>query len=191
MNINIAGIGRLGGQIAFCAMVHLRPEIMSLHDIKDLKGDILDLEHAKLGLNINTHITTNLIKADITIISAGFPRDPQNKPWSTILNWNQRIVKDVINSLRLPKGSPIILLTNPIHDIFPWALETWGEYHWHNIESILKKYREGKESGWPIVTGGKGYTSFGPAIATIEKIAEILDCHYYERIYLKESLGDK
>ena len=61
MKVMTVGVGKLGSQVAWHVLREFKPEKMLLVDIKNLDGDLLDLQHACEGMNIKTEI---LIKND-------------------------------------------------------------------------------------------------------------------------------
>jgi len=172
MKIQIFGVGRLGSQIAFNCLVFIRPKELWLDDIKDLSGDILDLEHAKRGLNVKTKIQKGKArKPDIIIISAGFPRNTEDKEMNDIYYRNRQILNEILQ--KIPNRVPVIITTNPAKPLTSWAKKRFGLWNnFMNAESIIKKYRGGKELGWDIIKT-KGYSNFGPAMAVIRLIKKL------------------
>jgi len=177
MKIQIIGAGRLGSQIAFCCMIFLKPEIISLHDIKDLEGDIMDLVHAKNGYNsiheekLKTEINSEIIEADFIVIAAGETRNDGRKheKWLEI---NKKLLKNIMKEIKASATSRIIVTTNPVIEITEWAKKEYPQYDFHHSEDELLKYRDGKELGIEILKT-KGYTNFGPAMSVVEKIKEL------------------
>jgi len=172
MRIQIIGIGRLGSQIAFCCLAFLKVKELWLDDIKDLTGDILDLKHAKAGLEVKTRIKEGRAKKpNIIIISAGFPRNEMDKTMNSIYYKNRRLLDEVLKDL--PDSVPVIMATNPVSQLTSWATKRYGVWNrFYNAEEILREYRDGKNQGWEIVKT-KGYSNFGPAMAIIELIRRL------------------
>lgn len=178
MKISIIGVGKVGRQIAFCSLIFLRPKNLLLYDIKDLSGDVLDLQHAANGLGIKTEICkgTDFNDSDFIIISAGYPRNKKRKNMSTLLMMNKPILRDIFEKLIVPNASEntkIIMVTNPVEELTEWAKRKYPRLKIFNAEHILKRMRDGVECGWNIVKT-KGYSDFGPSIAIIKLMEELI-----------------
>jgi len=171
----IGGGGRLGSQIAFLSIIRLRPEKIILSDIKDLKGDILDLQHACNGLGIKTAVTTKKEPCDFIIITAGFPRSDKIKTHEELLKLNEPMIREVINSMDkyLKKDTKIIVMTNPAEKLTKLVQELLPNHYVTNSEKILMKMRDSQELGWEIVST-KGYSNFGPAVSAVLLIEELI-----------------
>lgn len=174
MKIMIVGIGRLGSQVAFLALLRLRHQKLILSDVKDLSGDILDLKHACKGLNINTEITEKKEPCDFIIITAGAARNEKIKTHEELLKINTPLMKELIKDMKdcIEKDTKIIVMTNPVEEMTKLVKETLPENFVANPEKILMKMRDNKELGWEIVST-KGYSNFGPAVSAILLIEEI------------------
>ncbi|OGI12105.1 hypothetical protein A3K64_02090 [Candidatus Micrarchaeota archaeon RBG_16_36_9] len=177
MKILIKGVGRLGSQVAFLSMIKLKPEKILLSDIKDLNGDILDLNNAANGLNIKTEITDKLEPTDYLIICAGVSRNLNLKDFKQLYLLNEPIITNIITDVKpfLKKDTKIIVMTNPVNEITDLVKKLLPDYYVSNTEEFLLKIRNGKELGWEIIKT-KGYTNFGPAVSAIlliEKLEEI------------------
>lgn len=168
MKIMIIGVGRLGSTVAFLTLLRLTPEKLILSDIKDLTGDILDLQHTCKGLGIKTKITTEREPCDFIVITAGFARNQKIKTHEELLKLNEPVIKEIINNLNgcLKKNTKIIVMTNPVKKITGIVKKLLPNYYVSNPEKILKKIRNNKELGWKIVST-KGYSSFGPTVSAV------------------------
>jgi len=175
MKIMVVGVGRLGSQVAFLMLLRLKPEKLILSDIKNLDGDILDLQHACKGLNIKTEITTKLEPCDFIIITAGFARDQNIKTHEELFKLNAPLVKEIVNNLDdcLKEDTKIIVMTNPEEEITKLIQKLLPKYYVKNPEEILMKMRDDKELGWEIVSK-KGYSNFGPAVSAVLLIEKII-----------------
>jgi malate/lactate dehydrogenase len=168
MKIMIIGIGRLGSTVAFLTLLRLKPEKLILSDIKDLTGDILDLQHACKGLGIKTKIITEREPCDFIVITAGFARNQKIKTHEELLKLNEPVIKEIINNINgcLKKDTKIIVMTNPVEEMTELVQELLPSYYVNNPEKILMKMRNNKELGWEIVST-KGYSNFGPAVSAV------------------------
>ncbi|MBU0530062.1 MAG: hypothetical protein ABIH52_02300 [Candidatus Aenigmatarchaeota archaeon] len=177
MIIQIIGIGRLGSQLAFCCLLLLKTDVLALHDIKDLAGDLMDLEHAKEGYNhvhkepCKTEIKKGIIPADFIIVTAGQPRRDDITD-DQLLEINKKILEDIFKKMKTNLETHIIIATNPVKELTEWAQKTYPKHIIHNAEDHILKYRKGVDLG-PEIRKIKGYTNFGPAISIIEKIQEL------------------
>lgn len=177
MKVTIIGIGNIGRQIAFCTLAFLRPDKLVLHDVEETSGDVLDLQHAARGLKLKTKITDkpDFSNSDFFVVSAGYPRGPERKKMEELEDINKAIVKEVIERHILPsfsEGSKVIMVTNPVEKLTDWARENYPQLNIHNPEEILMDFRQGEELGWKIVST-KGYSDFGPAVATVELMKKL------------------
>jgi len=174
MNIMIVGLGRLGSQVAFLTLLKIKPKKLMLSDIKDITGDILDLQHACKGLELNTEITTKKEAADFIIITAGFARNKKIKTSEELLELNTPIVNKIIENLDgcLKDNTKIIVMTNPVEKMTNLVQELLPNHYVNNPEGILMKIRDEQELGWKIVST-KGYSNFGPAVSAILLIEKL------------------
>jgi malate/lactate dehydrogenase len=177
MKILIAGVGHLGSQVAMMSAMLLKPERIILYDIKDLKGDILDLQHACFGLGLDTEITESLTPVDYAIIAAGKARSAgQGELESALYPGNIKTVWAVIRSLIekgvITKATTLIILTNPVLEITKDVKAGMPGYQVHNPEEHLLRIRKGKELGMEIIRT-KGYTNFGAAVSCIRLLQEL------------------
>jgi len=174
MKIMIIGVGRLGSQVAFLALLRLKPQKLILSDVKDLSGDILDLKHACNGLSINAEITEKKEPCDFIIITAGTARNEKIKTHEELLKINTPLMKELIKDLKgcIEKDTKIIVMTNPVEEMTKLVKEILPGNFVANPEKILMKMRGNKELGWKIVST-KGYSNFGPAVSAILLIEEI------------------
>jgi malate/lactate dehydrogenase len=171
MKILIAGVGHLGSQVAMMSAMLLKPERIILCDIKDLRGDILDLRHAIAGLNLKTEITERIAPVDYAIIAAGKARGPgQRESESGLYPENIKTVWGVIGSLRkagaIKKTTVFIILTNPVIEVTEAVKAGMPEYEVRNPEDYLLRLRKGKDLGMEIIKT-KGYTNFGAAVSCV------------------------
>jgi malate/lactate dehydrogenase len=145
-----------------------KPEKMILSDIKDLDGDILDLQHACKGLKINTEITTELEPVDYLILCSGFARNEKIKTFEELEKLNSKIIEQVVNDLKhfIKANTKVIVMTNPVEKMTDLVKKLLPNIDVYNPERYLKSMRNGEELGWRIVKT-KGYTSFGPAVSLI------------------------
>jgi malate/lactate dehydrogenase len=174
MRILIAGVGRLGSQIAMMSTMLLKPEKIMLYDLKELTGDVLDLQHACKGLKIKTWITTRLSQADYIIIAAGQSRTPRSNG-DTLFRNNMNTILEIMAVLQkeniIKKTSTIIITTNPVMDITKGIAAVY-DYEICNPEAELMQLRNNKELGMEIVRT-KGYTNFGASMACILLIRKL------------------
>ena len=159
MKVIVAGVGKLGSTVAFAVGLINRPEKIMLYDIKDLEGDVIDLDNA-LGRSVV--ITDRLEPADILIIAAGRGRDKEKyKTMDSLVEVNRPMVEDILSKMEpyVTKETVVIVMTNPV--------ETMTE-HVSNLlegkgvtvvspEKQLMELRKGEEVGWRIVST-KGYS---------------------------------
>jgi len=176
MKIMVIGVGRLGSQVAFSSLLRLNPEKLILSDIKDLSGDILDLQHACKGLNIKTEVTTKKEPCDFIIITAGTARNQNIKTHEELFKLNTPTIKEIVSNLDscLKKDTKIIVMTNPVEKITDFVKELLPNHYVDNPEEILMKIRDNKEIGWKIVST-KGYSNFGPAVSAVLLIEKLLN----------------
>jgi malate/lactate dehydrogenase len=173
----IAGVGRLGSQIAMMSAAVLEPKKLILYDIKDLSGDIMDLRHACGGLELITEITEKIGPSDYVIIAAGRPRR-EKKDWkdSTLYRQNLATVFEVLEVLQkrgaFKRSTSLIIMTNPVLKISKAVSSRMNGYRVYNPEEFLMRLRGGKELGWKIVKT-KGYTDLGAAVSCIRLIEDI------------------
>ena len=172
MKIMVIGVGKLGSTVAWMILREVQPTTLILNDIVDLKGEILDLQHACKGLEINTEITTEIEKADYIIITAGYPRTKDEELYRTKENLDIlfKISENIVPCLN--DNTKIIVMTNPINittDCMRDWMQNWDVY---NPEEELMKMRDGKELGWEIVKS-KGYTNWGPAVSVVKLIKRL------------------
>jgi len=170
MKIGIIGIGRIGSQIAFLSLMRFKPDKMILIDNKDLSGDILDLQHACRGLWIDTKFSTKWERADVYVLCAGKARDEKMRSMTALWKENKKIVDSLIPKLR-KYAKRIIVVTNPAENIYEYMMSK--NLNAFETESILVKMRNGEKSGWKIIMT-KGYTNFGPAVATVKLMERVL-----------------
>lgn len=83
---------------------------------------------------------------------------------------NRKIVDSFIPKLR-KYAKKIIVVTNPSEEICEYLKSK--KLNAFTAESILVKMRNGEKSGWKIVRT-KGYTNFGPAVAVVKLMDNIL-----------------
>jgi len=177
MDIQIIGVGRLGSQVAFCSLMFLRPDVIALHDIKNLEGDVMDLEHAKQGYKYlhgkpcNTEIKTGLIPADVIVIAAGETRSSErtNEEW---MEMNKKHLTKIIDNIKTKPDTKIIIATNLVLELTEWAQNKYPQYNFFHAEDEIMKYRNGVELGIEILKT-KGYTNFGPSMSIVEKIKQL------------------
>ncbi len=170
MKIGIIGVGRMGSAVAMLSLMKFRPGKIILIDIKDLSGDMLDLQHAANGLGIRTKFSTKWERADVYVLCAGKARDKNNKAMAVLWKHNKKIVDSLIPKLK-KYAKKVIVSTNP-SDVAYRYLRSNG-VNGYSYESILSAMRGRKKSGWHIIKT-KGYTNFGPAVAVIKLMEEIL-----------------
>ena len=170
MKIGIIGVGRMGSTVAMLALMRFRPVKLILIDVKDLSGDILDLQHAANGLGIKTSFSTKWERADVYMLCAGKARDEKHKQMAILWRHNKKIVDSLIPKLK-KYAKKVIVSTNPSDVVYKYLKPKGIDAY--SYESILLKMREGKKSGWDIIRT-KGYSSFGPAVAVIKLMEEIL-----------------
>lgn len=170
MKIGIVGVGRVGSQIAMLALMRFRPERMVLIDKKDLSGDVRDLEDACSGLGIATGFSTQWEPADVYIVCAGRARDEKTRSMAALWKENRKILDAVLPKLA-QYAAKTVIVTNPSDTAYAYLKE-----HGINVyssEHMLRKMRRGRKSGWSIVRT-KGYTNFGPAVAVVKLLEQIL-----------------
>lgn len=174
MKIMVAGVGKLGSTVAFTVGLLNRPEKIMLYDIKDLEGDVLDLENA-LGRSVL--ITDKLETADILIIAAGQGRDKEKfKTMDSILEVNENIVRDIVSKTEqyVSKDTIVIVMTNPVEKMTGIVSGMLSEKAAAvlNPEKQLMEIRKGDDIGYKIVSK-KGYSNFGPAVSCAMLIEEL------------------
>ncbi|MBU1613634.1 hypothetical protein KKC87_04405 [Patescibacteria group bacterium] len=171
MIIQIIGCGRLGSQVAMMSIFLIEPDIIYLFDIKDLEGDILDLQQSTKGLELKTQILEGFQhNADAYIITAGKPREKSNSD-EYMYDKNIRTVYDLVH--RLPNDKPIIIGSNPVLMLHKEMKKCFPQKQIYIAEDYLLKYRDGKDNGQHIMQI-KGYTNFAPAVAIVKKLFDII-----------------
>jgi malate/lactate dehydrogenase len=174
MKVIVAGVGRLGSTVAFTVGILNRPEKIMLYDIKDLEGDILDLDNA-LGRTVM--ITDKLEPTDILIITAGQSRDKENfKTMDSILEVNRATVSSVVAKMEpyITSDTIVIVMTNPVESMAEHVSNLLSEKNITVLspEKQLMELRKNSEVGWKIIST-KGYTNFGPAMSCAMLIEEL------------------
>ena len=168
----IIGVGKLGSQVAFVTMLKNRPEKIVLSDRKDLNGDILDLQHAAIGLGLKTIITDKREPVDFIIVTTGMANTPVFGDEKALAPFNEQILKKIDITECTKPGTVLIMMTNPVYEMTNLAKKLWSELKVVNPEDELLKIRGGKDCGWEIIKT-KGYTNFGAAVSAallIEKL---------------------
>jgi malate/lactate dehydrogenase len=176
MKVMVVGVGRLGSQVAFMVLITFKPQKLILYDVKDLSGDILDLQHACRGLEIKTEITEKREPCDFIIIAAGAARSEKIKTHDELFKINVPLIKNIINNLNkcIESNTKIIVMTNPVEKITELVKGLLPENHVGNPERILMKMRSNKDLGWEIVST-KGYSNFGPAVSAVLLIRQMIN----------------
>lgn len=165
MRIAIHGVGRLGSTVAFHCMRELSPEEIQLIDIDTQKarGEMIDLQDAARGLKSNTKFTTRNTMVDVSIISAGRPRNHERED---VLEENKIIVRQVMQKV---ESKNILLLTNPVNELTKWLIDDYGyRKEIYNSEVFLTFMRKKISAGNILET--KGFTNWGPAVAAVAAI---------------------
>lgn len=171
MKIQIIGCGRLGSQVAMMSIFLIEPEIIYIYDIKDLEGDILDLQQATRGLEIKTKVIEGFQHdADVYIMTAGKPRENSCSD-DYMYHKNIRMVYDLFQ--KLPDDKPIILGTNPVVMLYKEMKKVYPKKNIHISEDYLLAYRNGKDNGQHILQT-KGYTNFAPSVAIVKKMFNLI-----------------
>ncbi len=164
MKIMVIGVGKLGSQVAFMLMLRLKPEKIVLACRKNLRGDILDLQHAAKGLGINTVITDRKEPVDFIVITSGVANTPIFGDEKALDPLNRPILKEIDLGGCTKPSTAVIIMTNPVHEMTEFAKKLWPDLKVINAEDILLKMRDGKDYGWEIIKT-KGYTNFGAAVS--------------------------
>ena len=112
--LGVAGVGRIGGEVAYLAATLLKVDELVLYDqSKDLlNAQVLDLEHTGLKISISTD-KNDLNNTDICVFAAGMPRDPSVKSRADLLATNLPVTKECAALLRDFSGI-LITVTNPM-----------------------------------------------------------------------------
>ena len=172
MKIMIVGIGKLGSTVAWMILREVQPKTLILNDIVDLKGEVMDLQHACKGSFIKSLVTTKLERADYIIITAGYPRTKDSEIHRTAENMEilNNIAMDIV--IYLKKHTKIIVMTNPVETMTNFVQSCLRYHNVYNPEEELMKMRDGRELGWEIVKS-KGYTNWGPAVSVVRLIKRL------------------
>ena len=87
--LGVAGVGRIGGEVAYLAATLLKVDELVLYDQSKnlLNAQVLDLEHTGLKISISTD-KNDLNNTDICVFAAGMPRDPSVKSRADLLATN-------------------------------------------------------------------------------------------------------
>ncbi len=173
MKIMVIGVGRLGSQVAFVTMLKFNPDELILSDIKDLRGDILDLQHAAKGMGITTLITDKKSPADFIILALGASRSPTSLNEKDLLPLNKPLLEKVDIKECLKPDTTIVVMTNPVHEMTEFARTLWPGRNVVNPEKYLSDIRGGKDYGTEIIKT-KGYTNFGAAVSAALLIEELM-----------------
>ena len=179
MKVMTVGVGKLGSQVAWHVLREFKPEKMLLVDIKNLDGDLLDLQHACEGMNIKTEILIKNDKRpyDIIIITAGLGRNKEITTHEELWGLNKpiigRIVADIKSNGNLSPETVLIVMTNPVEKMTKFVQDCLPGNLVMNPEADLMHMRSGKELGWKIVSS-KGYTNFGPAVSVVKLIERLI-----------------
>ena len=171
MKVMVIGVGRLGSTVAWEICREIEPEKVMLYDIKELNGDMMDLRHACRGYGLKTKVVDKREKADIIVITAGFPR--VNKD-DNLFDKNFPIIEDVYRIIKplLKSNTKIIVMTNPVLDMTEIVRKLLPNHRVECPESILMEMRKGKELGWDIIKT-KGYTNFGAVVSCVKLIKKM------------------
>jgi malate/lactate dehydrogenase len=175
MKVMIVGAGRLGSQVAFMTLLKIRPDKLILSDIKDVSGDILDLQHACRGLGIKTKITKRKEPCEFIIITCGTPRNKKIISMKSLLKINKPLIEQVIKDIRpfVRKDTKVIVMTNPVKELTELVEKLLPINLVASPENILMSMRNQKELGWKIVKT-KGYTNFGPSVSAILLLEQLI-----------------
>jgi malate dehydrogenase len=132
MKVLIVGAGNVGAHIAYLCLFSPRIEDVFLYDINQelLKGKCLDLNHSAGVLKRNLEfipLEDLEVKADIVIITAGFPRK-EGMTRFDLLDANVKIMEEVISELdfSLLKDAIFIIVSNPV-DVLTYFFYTKAE----------------------------------------------------------------
>lgn len=174
MKLMVIGVGKLGSQVAFVAMLRLKPEKIILISRKNPRGDILDLEHAAKGLEINTTITDEKEPADFIVVTSGVANTPIFGDEKVLDPLNRPILQEIDLKGCTKSDTIVIMMTNPVHEMTDFARKLWPDLKIINPEEILLRIREGKDYGWEIIKT-KGYTNFGAAVSAALLMEEIIE----------------
>ncbi len=120
MKVLIIGAGNVGAHIAYLCIFLSRIREVLLYDVNQelLQGKCLDLNHSAGVLKRNVKfipLQDLKKKADIVIITAGFPRK-QGMSRFDLLDANVKIMEDVISKLNFAalQDSVFIIVSNPV-----------------------------------------------------------------------------
>ena len=120
--ISIIGIGRVGSIIAYeIARRDICDKLVLMDVRKDvLEGQSLDIFNGLLD-KTNTDIVIansyeDIVDSDVVAITAGKPRTPDIKSRLDLVNFNEKIVKDISNNLKnaCSEKTVLVTLTNPM-----------------------------------------------------------------------------
>lgn len=179
MGITIYGVGKMGSQIGAFSLIFLRPQKIILKDLKDLEGDMMDLEHLRNGLGLKTIITEEQSTSDYSIISAGFPNTYSESFYydnHSLFETNFLIVKEMLNNItQYSPKSKVIMVTNPAIELTKHFKKVYPFLDIYNAERILIKYRNSRAGCGKKILKTKGYTNFAPSYAVIKMIQELED----------------
>ena len=133
MKIAMMGVGRLGTQLVFNLVSNPKIEEIQIYDIiKDrVEGTILDISHAYPEFSGKMRAVDGGIDADIIIITAGYPRKPEDTRLQ-LLEKNKKIMSDVLKLLKLTKNTIIIVLTNPVEPLTHYIYKN-ADLDWRKV----------------------------------------------------------
>jgi malate/lactate dehydrogenase len=167
-------VGKLGSTIAYMTLRELKPEKIILKDIRDLKGEVMDLQDAARGLNLTTNITTENDSANYIIICAGQGRNEQFTTMDKLVDFNEPIVRSICSNIKpfLLKDAKVIVMTNPVEKMTEVAKKELPEFLVTNPEKELMNMRNKNDHGYEIVKS-KGYSNWGPGVSCIKLIKKM------------------
>lgn len=121
--ISIIGIGEVGGVTTSLLLSKFTGTLFNLMDIniREIKGKLLDLEHAATARNNTIIINSDalLCQSNIIIYSAGYGNAP-GMDRNSVAQHNKKIVDQVFKGKKLLKSAIIIVVTNPVELISCW-----------------------------------------------------------------------
>lgn len=112
--LSIIGTGRIGGEVAYLAMLRKLVDEIFLYDISSslLRSQVLDLEHAGLDVTITTDIK-DFYTSDVCVFSAGMPRNPSIRTRADLLSANLPTITQWSRHLKKFEGT-LVTVTNPM-----------------------------------------------------------------------------
>lgn len=185
MRVTIIGAGNTGSTIAYA----IRGIVEKIHlvdiDKKKAEAECLDIMDSCKIEKIETEITYSEkinTKSDAYIICVGKPLNGgTDEERMAHFKSHSKIVRDILYDISIHDNDPwIIMITNPSHELAKIALDNFRKVIacGRSLDIVRTKVCGKHESvmysnHYPIISTGKGYTSWGVASEVMRIIRDI------------------